>query len=505
MQQNHKPTLKLRRLGIDTYKEPVIYIREDSYICEAEGFEAQTRIRVSIKNNHQTIIATLNTVQSNLLELDEVSLSEYAWELLGAKEGDEVQLVHPEPLNSLSDIRGKIYGRPFTRKGITEIVKDIAAGRFSDIHVASFLTSCAGDRLNEEEISLLTEAMVDVGERIVWPCGNGLVVDKHCVGGLPGNRTTLIVVPIVAAFGLTIPKTSSRAITSSAGTADTMETLAPVDLSFQEMQNVVAQEKGCIVWGGSVSLSPADDVMIRVERAIDLDSEGQLVASVLSKKIAAGSKYVVIDMPIGPTAKVRTLEKANKLKNYMEDVGKQLGICVYVVFTDGTQPIGRGMGPALEAKDVLAILQRQKDAPLDLRDRALMLAGHVLEFSPDIKKGAGQKVAAQILDSGQAWEKFQRICEAQGGMRTPPTAQYRHDYLSGRTGEVVSIDNRRIARVAKLAGAPTAKAAGVVLHTPIGTKVQNKQPLFTIHAESKGELDYVLAFIEADGSIVEVQ
>ena len=146
--------------------------------------------------------------------------------------------------------------------------------------------------------------MVKTGKILTWP--SDLIVDKHCVGGLPGNRTTLIVVPIVAAFGLMIPKTSSRAITSPAGTADTMEVFAPVNLDIKTMRKVVEQENGCIVWGGSVSLSPADDLLIRIERPMDLDSEGQLVASILSKKIAAGSNHLVIDIPIGSTAKIRT-------------------------------------------------------------------------------------------------------------------------------------------------------------------------------------------------------
>ena len=204
---------------------------------------------------------------------------------------------------------------------IEKIISDITLGYYSDIQISAFITACAGNRLNFEEILNLTKAMLKVGEKIDWQ--EDIIVDKHCVGGIPGNRTTPIIVSIVAAFGLTMPKTSSRAITSPAGTADTMEVLAPVEFDVSAMKKIVAQEKGCIVWGGAVSLSPADDIIIRVSRVLDLDSEGQMVASILSKKIAAGSNHILIEVPIGKTAKIRSLEMANILKdltNYVESL-----------------------------------------------------------------------------------------------------------------------------------------------------------------------------------------
>ena len=352
-------SLRLKQLGIDTYKEAVIYMHKDSEVCRSEGFGAQARIEVFFEN--KSIIATLNTLSSNLLNLDEASLSNYACELLGAKDGDSICVAHPKPLVSLSIIRSKVYGNILNAKAMDTIIEDVVTGRLSDIHIATFLTACAGNRLNKKEITYLTKSMIDAGEQLQWPEKN--IVDKHSVGGLPGNRTSLIVVPIVAAFGLTIPKTSSRAITSPAGTADTMEVLAPVNLNIAQMRKVVEKENGCIVWGGSVALSPADDILISVEHVLDLDSEGQLVASVLSKKIAAGSNHIVIDIPIGPTAKVRTIQMAELLKDYLEGVGQSLGVVVRTIFTDGSQPVGRGIGPALEANDVLAVLRGEPTAP----------------------------------------------------------------------------------------------------------------------------------------------
>jgi thymidine phosphorylase len=312
-------------------------------------------------------------------------------------------------------------------------------------------------------------------------------------------------VPIVAAFGLTMPKTSSRAITSPAGTADVMETLTEVELDVPAMRRVVEREGGCIVWGGAVRLSPADDILIRVERPLDLDSEGQLVASVLSKKAAAGSSHVVIDIPVGETAKVRSREAAQTLSHRLMETGRAIGLTVQTLITDGTQPVGRGIGPALEARDVLAVLRREAGAPSDLRERALQLAGAVLEFAPGVAPGEGARQARKILDDGRAWQKFEAICAAQGGLRGPPVAAHTQVVTAARRGRVTALDNRRLARVAKLAGAPRAPAAGLDLHAPLGTLVEAGQPLFTVHAEAPGELAYALDYIAAQPGIVRVE
>ena len=493
-------TLRLKRLGIDTHQEAVVYMRRDCHVCRAEGFSAHARVRVTAGDT--SIVATLNRITGDLLAPGEASLSEAAWARLGAADGNEIVIRHSRSLDSLSHVRAKVYGQRLADAEFSEIMKDIVSGRYSDIHLSSFITACSARGLDSQEIVGLTRAMIAAGDRLDW--GMTPVVDKHCVGGLPGNRTTPIIVAIVAARGLTMPKTSSRAITSPAGTADTMETLAPVDLDLAGMRRVVKQEGGCIVWGGAVDLSPADDTLIRVERALDLDSEGQLVASVLSKKSAAGSTHLVLDLPIGPTAKVRSAADANSLGAHLLEVARVLGINARVVRSDGRQPVGKGIGPALEARDVLAVLQGTRAAPSDLRSRAVTLSGALLELGGAAVEGAGVDMAEATLTNGQAWSKFQAICEAQGGMRTPPESSHRQPVLAGCAGQVTAIDNRRLARAAKLAGAPDAKAAGLELHTALEHKVEKGMPLFTLHAETRGELAYALEYIARHPPIMEI-
>ncbi len=484
--------LYLTRLGIDTHQEPVVYMRDDCHVCRSEGFRAQTRVRVAIGDRY--IICTLNVVRGEFLSHENAGLSEAAWRLLDATEGERATFSHPRPVDSMSHVRGKLYGRRYADSSAGQIIADIAAGRYSDIQLSAYVTSCAASSLDVNETIAITRAMVNVGRSYDWGLA-GPILDKHCVGGLPGNRTTPIVVAIVAANNLVIPKTSSRAITSPAGTADTMETLTTVTLDYDQMRDVVQREGACLAWGGSVSLSPTDDIIIRVERALDLDSEGQLVASVISKKVAAGSTHVLLDIPVGPTAKVRSHDLARRLSDLLVRTGEALGLKVRTLISDGSQPVGRGVGPALEARDMLAVLRNDGDAPKDLRERALTLAGELLSMGGVAQ--AGEEAAAlarDTLDSGRALEKFRSICNSQGGLREPPRAGYQHALKTERKGIVVAINNRIISRLASLAGAPGDPAAGLDMHVSVGDLVEPGQTIMTLHSESTGELEYALDF-----------
>jgi thymidine phosphorylase len=493
--------LKYKPLGINTQNEYVAFMREDCHICISEGFEALTRIRIS--NATASIVASLNVISSNILLPNEIGLSQAAAKKLSVTDYETLYVSHLEPIDSLSHVRAKIYNQRLNYKAYKAIITDIVEGHYSNIHLSAFITACAGDRMDMNEISDLTKAMIASGKQLKW--NKEIVVDKHCIGGLPGNRTTPIVVAIVAAFGLTMPKTSSRAITSPAGTADTMEVLTNVTLSAEEIRKVVEKEGGCIVWGGTARLSPADDILIKVEKALDIDSEGQLIASVLSKKTAAGSTHVVIDIPVGETAKVRTTKMALKLKGHIETVGEVVGLKVKVVITDGTQPVGNGIGPSLEAIDVLSVLKNEENAPYDLKERALLLAGELLELSEKVEEGKGSTTARQLLESGKAYEKFLAICNAQGRFTQPVLAPYKIEIKANKSGVLERIDNRKIAKLAKLSGAPKSKSAGILLNVHLGENIDQDQLLYTLFAESQGELNYALEYKNRHNDIISIK
>jgi thymidine phosphorylase len=359
----------------------------------------------------------------------------------------------------------------------------------------------ATNGFTRDEVLALTRAMIDAGTRLDWPNHGNMIVDKHSIGGIPGNRTSMIVVPIVAAHGLTCPKTSSRAITSPAGTADTMEVLARVELNAAEMRAVVEREHGCLVWGGHVNLSPADDIFIAVERPLSVDSPEQMVASILSKKAAAGVTHLVLDLPVGPTAKLRSPDAATELRKLFEYVADAIGLNIEVVFTDGSQPIGNGVGPALEARDVMAVLRNDADAPADLRDKSLLLAARMLEFDPALRGGKGLARAQELLQTGAALAAMQRIMAMQGPPPAPPErAPLSRDITAQGEGVVRGIDCLRLARIARLAGAPFVKSAGVDLLAKTGAPVIAGQPLYRVYAGTSSDLEFALNYAGADNA-----
>jgi thymidine phosphorylase len=475
--------LRVRRVGIDTYRENVAYLHRRCPLYLTEGFQALSRIEV--RADGRTILATLNIVDdAAIVGETEIGLSEDAYRQLGAAAGTAVAIEHATPPTSMPALRRKIGGERLERADYQAIMRDVAGQRFSKLELAAFVVSTSHFDLDREEVVYLTEAMVDAGHRLDWR--ERPVVDKHSIGGIPGNRTSMLVVPIVAAHGMLIPKTSSRAITSPAGTADTMECLADVELSIERMQQIVHELRGCLAWGGSAGLSPADDVLIAVERPLSLDSPGQMVASILSKKIAAGSTHLVLDLPLGPSAKVRSMPEAQRLRRLFEYVAERLHLALDVVITDGRQPIGHGIGPALEARDVMRVLGGDPRAPSDLRQKALRLAGRVIEFDADVRGGDGFPIARNILDSGRALAKMNAIIEAQGrrdfDVECPALAPHSFEVEATRDGVVAAIDNERLVRLARLTGAPKVRGAGVDLFRKLDERVVRGEPLYRVHA-----------------------
>jgi thymidine phosphorylase len=486
--------LKLRRVAIDTPRENVVYLARDCPIYRAEKFLGLAKIEIAA--NGRSVLAVLNiSDNAHLLRPDELGLSEQAFRQLGLPEGSDVSVAQAGPPDSREAIRAKVTGARLGYAEFESVIRDIVANRYSKMEIAAFLIASASF-LTTEEVLALTRAMAAVGSRLTWP--EQTVVDKHCIGGIPGNRTSMIVVPIVAAHGLSIPKTSSRAITSPAGTADTMDVLARVEISAEEMQDIVRAVKGCIVWGGHVNLSPADDILISVERQLGIDTREQLVASILSKKLAAGSSYLIIDIPVGPSAKVRSLADAIRLRKLFEFVGDQVGLSLNVEITDGSQPIGNGVGPVLEARDVLRVLHRDPAAPGDLRDRALLLAGRILEFDPALRGGKGSQRALELLESGAAARQMDRIIAAQGPSPHASAGTMVEDVLAPHSGVITGIDCYRIARIARMAGAPTDKGAGVDLFKKVGSPVEAGEPLYRIHAEHATDFRFATEMAGAD-------
>lgn len=450
---------------------------------DAERLGVISSDRVRLKTDDSEVVAILNIASE--FPLGVLGVYDEVRQRLELAEGDVVQVRLAERPESLSFIREKIAGEKLTARKIEILVDDVVDRHLSDIELASFVTALQINGMSMEEAESLSRAMVRAGRTINF--GRHPILDKHSIGGVPGDKTTLVVVPIVAAAGYTIPKSSSRAITSPAGTADRVEALCPVDLRMEEIVEVVEKVGACIVWGGALDLAPADDLFIRVEYPLSIDP--LLLPSILSKKKAMGSSHIVIDIPTGRGAKIQTVDQAQHLARNFIELGSRLDMQIECAVTEGEQPIGRAIGPVLEAREALETVMGS--GPPDLIEKAASLAGILLEM---VGEENGKDKALSILSSGKAEEKLRQIIEAQGGdpevdPEYLPLGDKWIDIESERDGRVLWINNRAIAQIARTAGTPSDKGAGLLLEAKMGDLVSPGDVLYRIYAETSQRLD----------------
>lgn len=398
---------------------------------------------------------------------------------------------------AVNAIRKKLIGKRLNYKEIYAIMDQISKEKFGDVLTTYFAASGYSKGFSNEELFYLTKAMVETGETLKF---KGIVADKHSIGGVPGTRTTPIVVAIVAAAGFKIPKSSSRAITTPDGTADDMEILAPVDLTREQIYKVIEKTNGCIVWGGSFNIAPADDILIQVERPLLFESYDKILVSIMAKKIAFGSNHVVIDLPYGAMVKVHSLKDAEVLKDKFVFLAKKFKIKIKVIIHKTDEPSGRGIGPVLEMRDSLRVLQQKPDRPLDLEIRALNLAGTLLDlcikdssekFKQETKKNYGNAfgLATQLLQTGLAFEKFKEIVVAQGGnsnidSERLQTGDYSYAAKAEKSGIIKGLNSKNITSIARILGAPKQKGSGIYLNKKLNDKVNKNETLYTIYSEN---------------------
>lgn len=464
--------LRVKDLGFSSGQYLVVI---DDTVATELGVGPHERVKISYKGKE--IIALINIakeIPENVVLVNEDVIRE-----LNIREGDYVD-ISPAPIPlSLKYIKDRLRGIRLGYDEVRTIVEDIVSGRISEIELTALVTSVHYIGMSVEEMYYFSKAMIETGKKL--NLNKKPVLDKHSIGGVPGDKTTMIVVPIIASLGFIIPKTSSRAITSPAGTADRVEVLAPVNLELEEVRKVVLKTNGCMVWGGALQLAPADDKIIQVEYPLAIDPF--FVPSIMAKKGSVGATHVVIDIPVGRGAKVKTIGEGHHIARYFIEVGKRLGMQVTCALTYGEEPLGYAIGPALEAKEALETLMG--NGPTDLVDKATNIAGILLEM---VGMENGKAIALEALRSGKAERKFREIIEAQGGDPNvrPEDIKIGDKRLivhAERDGIVLWINNAAIAQIARLAGAPKDKGAGVILYAKIGDRVRKGAPLFEIRAE----------------------
>jgi thymidine phosphorylase len=480
--------MRLRRIPIFGGRDYCAYLPANSDIVSAFDYLGSAKLEISAgAASIRTRVQVIDL--PDLLGPGAIGLSSEAFAELGVPEGSEVTIRRTPSPESRAALTHKIQGGKLSEEQYHTLIRDIVESRYPEGEVAAFLVA-ATQNLSDHEVVSLARVRTRFTQRMTWP--DKIVVDKHSMGGIPGSRITLIVVPIVAAHGgFLMPKTSSRAITSAAGTADAMETLANVELGPTELRVCLEQARACIAWNGRLNHSVVDDVMNAITRPLGIDSNRWSVASILSKKLTAGSTHVIVDLPFGKRAKLKTEGDALELAALFESVGRGLGLTVQAFATDGSKPIGRGIGPALEARDVIWALDNHPEAPADLVEKALVFASRILAWDPAIRSvEVGRERAENLLRSGAARKAFERIIDAQG-RRSPPVmpGHLMHTFHADHAGAIREIDGWAVTEIARRAGAPLDKAAGVDILRNVGDTVECGEPLFVIHASAQGDLE----------------
>ena len=484
--------LKVKILNIDSGGKPFVFLNDKD--ADELNINASERVTVKAKKKITAIINISNTVERGFL-----GINEEVRKILSLKQNSKVGVdIAPFP-KSLQFIRNKLSGKKLLYPEIHEIVQDLVDGNLNENEISAFVTALHIDKIDLDEATSLSRSMVDTGKTL---CINKkIIIDKHSIGGVPGDKTTLLIVPIIAAAGFTIPKTSSRAITSVAGTADRAEILMPVEFTTDKMLQILKKSNGCIVWGGAIELAPADDIFVKTEFSLHIDP--LLLPSIMSKKKAVGATHLVVDIPTGRGAKMKTTGEADLLARDIIELGKRLGIHTHCILTFGEQPVGNTIGPALEAKEALEVLMNQKHVP-DLIDKACNIAGSMFEL---LGKKEGYSLAKKIIESGKAEKKMREIIKAQGGNpailpEDIPIGKHSLTIRSEKSGQILWMENRILVEIGRAAGAPKDKGSGIVLNKKIGEPVEKGEILFTVYAEQLYKIDrvkYVLSTQEPLG------
>ncbi len=486
--------LSLKHIAISSFNENVVYLHRDCNAYQVDDISSITK--VEIHGGAKPVFAFLEVVDDiSIVAPNELGLNNEAFTEINLPEGANISIsIAARPPSSIL-VQKKIAGNVLSSGEYSGIIKDILSKRYSNMDIASFLVA-SGSFMTASEVLSLTEALI--GENIISWDNENIVVDHHCLGGVPGNKTDIIITAIVSAYGLPIPKTAARSLTSCAGVADTFAVLANVDFGEQKLKQLIRENRGAIVDYNKLSIAPVSKIVSSVEKSLGITQQQHIASSILAIKIATGVTHLVLDIPVGPSSRIKSTSEAMRIRKLAEYIGDMLSIEIDAVITDGSEPIGNGVGAVLEARDVMKVLRNKDNAPQDLLEKSLFLAGRILEFDPKLRGGQGYHVAKEILVSGRALESINKIIYAQG---KAPQAQLGHltrDIVASKAGIVESIDNQRITKLGVLAGAAQYSGAGLDLLKKVGDIVDAGDTLYRIHSTNSNDFAFVNSAVDGD-------
>jgi pyrimidine-nucleoside phosphorylase len=403
------------------------------------------------------------------------------------------------PVRALDVIRKKRDGEELSALEIEHFIREYTRGEIPDYQASAWLMAVVLRGMTREETSALTRAMLDSGEILDWAEFPAKKVDKHSTGGV-GDKTSLVVAPLVAAADLLVPMISGRGLGHTGGTLDKLESIPGfrVNLSVPEFRQVLGA-CGCAMIGQTAEIAPADRKLYALrDVTATVESPYLICASIMSKKLAEGIDGLLLDVKTGSGAFMKREEDAAFLAELMVEAGESMGKNVVALITNMDQPLGTHVGNSLEVIEVLEVLRGR--GPEDLRELCLELAGWMLHLGGrTATPEQGRQQAAKLVESGAALEKFRRLVELQGGdvrvvedSSRLPRSKHTREVSSPKAGFIAQLDCQAIGLASVILGGGRQKkedsidpAVGLVLHRKLGDRVAAGEPLCTMHYNSE--------------------
>ena len=436
------------------------------------------------------VALTDNYVQANEIWVTKDFLEEYPimeWDTV------IISFVKNNPL-SMQAIRKKMLWKKISDEEIDAIIEDIKDNKIHELVLAYYVATSFFYKSDAHELAYTTKATAYTWDMYRFPW---IVAGKYCIWWVPGNETTMIVIPILASLWITMPKTFSKAITSPAATGECVNVLMDIEFDKQEVIRLTDKVWACLVWNEKLNLAPVNDRIIKVSSPLWMEPYARMISSIMAKNYAMGINHCLIDIPMWPTAKVATMKDAKRVAKRFREIWEYLWIKMDVQITDGSQPIGRGIWACLQAREALRILQQYKTRSEDLEEKVIFLASKLLILCgrADSMKNAEKMVKAQ-LENWEARKKMQEIINAQNWdphikSEDIQLGKFSHDVIAEKDCIITKVDMKHLNTMVRWLWAPKQYEAWIYLHKRLWDKVKKWEVIYTMYSNSANKLNLI--------------
>lgn len=460
-------------------------------------------------NTEQKELVVNADLTNDLVDFWEVWITKDIYEKYNLKEWDIISIsaVKTNPI-SLKAIKKKLLGNKLNEEEIKALMRDMTDGKISDILSAYYAACSFTYSSDQEELYLTAKYSAEMWDMIRFDHDTAV---KYCIGWVPWNETTMIIVPILWSLWISSPKTFSKAITSPAATWECVEVLMDIEFSVEEMKKLVRKTGSCLAWWKNLKFAPANDKIIKVSYPLQTEAYSKIAVSIMAKIYAWWTKYCLIDLPVGEYWKIKDLKTAKRVRWHFEYIWKKLWMKINVDITNADAPIGKWIGGVLQVREVLRILQNKENISLDLKNKSIELAANLIELVWLAKWKKAKILAKKQLESGKAWEYMQKLINSQNSLhkRKPdkknvsylwvidsedlPLWEFNQKFFAEKTGIIKEIDVNNLKEISKKLWAPLDKKAWFYLYKQVGDKIEKWEPLFELYSSDK---DRFLQWVE---------